>query len=191
MTPKLVGTQAAVVSFAREAHKDQKRKYTGDPYFNHVLAVASLVYDHDDTLGLFEIAILHDVLEDTNKTIYDIRRMLYVAGYDENLIDFIDLGVTCLTDLYTKESYPELNRAARKKLEAERLSNIPAIYQTVKYADILHNTMDIVINDPKFAKTYVPECLHLLDVMRLGNLNLLMLAYASLKKDWDKYAIKQ
>ena len=39
--------------FAEEAHGDQKRKYTGEPYIVHPLAVASLVW-----LGLSAVVVL-------------------------------------------------------------------------------------------------------------------------------------
>jgi hypothetical protein len=56
---------------------------------------------------------------------------------------------------YEKADYPQLNRAARKALEAERLGKISARAQTIKYADFLHNGEDILVQDADFAKVKV------------------------------------
>ena len=61
------------VDYAREKHKDQKRK-DGSPYIIHPLAVAEIVaeigLDTDAILG----ALLHDCIEDTDSTYDDIAR---------------------------------------------------------------------------------------------------------------------
>ena len=59
--------------FAKEAHKDQRRK-SGEPYIMHPLAVARVVAEE---LGLgpepIIAAFLHDVAEDTQYSIEDIK----------------------------------------------------------------------------------------------------------------------
>ena len=59
--------------FAKEAHKEQRRK-SGEPYIMHPLAVARIVAEE---LGLGSnpiiAAFLHDVAEDTEYTIEDIK----------------------------------------------------------------------------------------------------------------------
>ncbi|MBR2638000.1 MAG: bifunctional (p)ppGpp synthetase/guanosine-3',5'-bis(diphosphate) 3'-pyrophosphohydrolase [Bacteroidaceae bacterium] len=63
----------AAYEFAKEAHKEQRRK-SGEPYIMHPLAVARVVAEE---LGLgadpIIAAFLHDVVEDTEYTIEDIR----------------------------------------------------------------------------------------------------------------------
>lgn len=58
---------------AKEAHKDQRRK-SGEPYIMHPIAVARIVAEELE-LGANPIiaAFLHDVVEDTNYSIEDIR----------------------------------------------------------------------------------------------------------------------
>jgi guanosine-3',5'-bis(diphosphate) 3'-pyrophosphohydrolase len=69
----------------------------------------------------------------------------------------------------TKAAYPHLNRAARKRLESIRLQGTSARAQTIKYADYLDNSVDILLQDPKFAKTYLQEIAFSLAGMDRGN----------------------
>ena len=60
-------------ALAAEAHKEQRRK-TGEPYIIHPIAVARIVAEELE-LGANPViaAFLHDVVEDTDYTIEDIR----------------------------------------------------------------------------------------------------------------------
>ena len=73
MSSEEVGRIHDAYLFAKEAHKEQKRK-SGEPYIMHPLAVARIVANE---LGLAAnpiiAAFLHDVVEDTDYTIKDIR----------------------------------------------------------------------------------------------------------------------
>lgn len=62
-----------------------------------------------------------------------------------------------LTDVYTSERHPELNRATRKGLERDRLAKASLQAQLIKVADLISNTRSIVAEDPKFAVTYLQE----------------------------------
>ena len=61
--------------FANEAHKNVRRR-SGEPYILHPIAVAKIVVS-DIGLGYKSIsaALLHDVVEDTNYTVEDIRNL--------------------------------------------------------------------------------------------------------------------
>ena len=60
--------------FAAEAHKGQKRK-TGDPYIIHPISVATIIAEELE-LGANPViaAFLHDVVEDTDCTIEEIKK---------------------------------------------------------------------------------------------------------------------
>ena len=60
-------------ALAAEAHKEQRRK-TGEPYIIHPIAVARIVAEELE-LGANPViaAFLHDVVEDTDYTIEEIR----------------------------------------------------------------------------------------------------------------------
>ncbi len=59
--------------FAEIAHKGQKRK-NGEPYFNHSIAAAENVAEWGLDEATIASALLHDVLEDTPRTLVDIKR---------------------------------------------------------------------------------------------------------------------
>lgn len=66
-----------------KAHRGQKRRGTDEPYSSHPLKVSKMV----DTAYLKCIAYLHDVLEDTEETIYSLRE----KGVDQSVIDGVDI----------------------------------------------------------------------------------------------------
>jgi guanosine-3',5'-bis(diphosphate) 3'-pyrophosphohydrolase len=168
-TIKLTARQEQLFAFVSKHHGDQVRKYTGEPYTEHLLNVATMV-----PADLVEVALCHDLFEDTECSSLDLFDFLLNNGYDGNESDFICDGVHDLTDYYTKERCPDLNRAARKKLEAVRLGKISHTSQTVKYADLINNTSSIAYLDPGFAVTYMREKREILDQMRDGNIDLLI-----------------
>lgn len=118
-------------AFATEAHRGQVRKYGGDPYITHPIRVAERVaklsYATDD---MIIAAYLHDVLEDTATTAYEIEKTFGLG---------VKRLVEGLTDEFTKNDYPGLNRAERKREEFARLLKEPREVLSIKLADILDN----------------------------------------------------
>jgi len=170
-----------VIEYAKELHKNQKRKYTGDPYFVHLEAVAKKVEIYlDDELpylcvdypnefldiarSMLCAAYLHDSLEDTDVTHEELRVWLH-NNIDISEADRVFQLVVELTDVYTKENFPELNRKQRKELEAHRIGNASEFTQVIKMCDMLDNTESIVAHDEKFAKVYLKEKDYLLECM--------------------------
>lgn len=166
--------------FVKEKHSDQKRKYTNEPYFNHLLNVAKILSRVSKKETDIAIALGHDLLEDTNCCRKELFNNCVIAGFQDIDAESITFGVVLLTDQFTKEDYPELNRERRKTLEAHRLGDNPPNIQTIKYADLIDNTKSIVKHDLKFAKIYVSEKRELLEQMRLGDLDLFFNAYSVL-----------
>ena len=117
-------------------------------------------------------AILHDVLEDTPTTEDDLFSYITEITGDVKLsMDVLRL-VKELTDVYTTEDYPDINRKGRKEMEAMRLGKTSSKAQTIKYADLLDNGMDIMANDPKFGEVYLKEKSQILKYMNKGNIEL-------------------
>ena len=146
--------------FAQQAHKDHKRKYTGDPYYVHLDEVRRIVKSAGGSEDMQAAALLHDTVEDTATTSQDIMQEFGPA---------IAKLVVELTDISKPE---DGNRATRKAMDRDKLAGVSADAQTIKYADLISNGRDIGVNDPKFAKVYHKEKADLLRVMRKGNQNL-------------------
>jgi (p)ppGpp synthase/HD superfamily hydrolase len=134
--------------FAIAAHGDQKRKYTGEPYWHHLEEVAYLVSLLEPApLGhVIQAAWLHDVLEDTSVEFLELR---------EEFGDEVAEIVLWLTDAYTSKEYG--NRKERKRLERLRFERAPYYAKVIKLADLISNTSSIVERDPEFAKVYLEE----------------------------------
>lgn len=125
-------------------HEGQVRKYSGIPYFYHPVEVARtlasvLILDEDLILA----ALFHDLFEDT-----DCPREYIAETYGQRVHDL----VVELTEVKV-----EGKRQVRKAVEAARLATISADAMTIKCADFISNTKDIVQNDPGFAKVYLTE----------------------------------
>lgn len=144
--------------FASKKHAGQARKYTGDPYIVHPVAVADMVRRNGGTANMVAAALLHDTLEDTDATVAEIEAITNKE---------VAMLVVELTDQYTSEFYPELNRKVRKRLEAERLAKVSPEAKAIKLADMADNTATIVEYDPGFAKVYLREKAELLDLMEV------------------------
>ena len=60
------------IYYAKKYHGDQKRD-SGEPFYSHPLAVASMVADYCFKTDILVISILHDTIEDTDLTKNDIE----------------------------------------------------------------------------------------------------------------------
>lgn len=161
------------IAFAATAHAGQRRRYTGEPYVLHPIEVMQLVREHDRdwTENMLVAALLHDVVEDTSVGPLAIERRFGNA---------VRVLVDELTDEFTFEKYPDMNRKARKKAERERLGAISAPGQSIKLADMISNTRSIAQHDPGFAKVYLREKALLLPLLCEGSQALQAMAQASL-----------
>lgn len=169
-----------IFDFVKMAHRGQVRKYTNEPYHTHPLAVSEIVKEYITVPEAVAAALMHDVVEDTDYTLEDIREECKKAGYSEDSASFITDTVSDLTDEFTSENYPDMNRKMRKAAEAKRLWDIPSISQTIKCADLIHNTESITEYDKKFAGTYLKEKKYILRGMNKGNFDLYIQACAML-----------
>ncbi len=124
-------TQQILEAFelAYNAHKAERRK-TGEPYITHPLEVARIVGEELklDALSI-SCALLHDVVEDTDFTLEDIRE-----GFGDQAAVIID-GLTKIEELYDDNS--NLQAENFKKLLTTINDDIRIIF--IKLADRLHN----------------------------------------------------
>jgi (p)ppGpp synthase/HD superfamily hydrolase len=146
---------------------NQKRKYTGEPYWVHTDEVAKTVASVTSDRNLIVAAHLHDIFEDVAPSHPEV-----VKRVERNFGEDIYWLVHDLTDKFTRENFPTYKRDKRKALEAERIGSIRVGAKTVKLADLLSNTSSIVQHDPKFAKVYVQEKIALLPYLQDGDATL-------------------
>ena len=147
--------------FARDVHKNQRRKYTNAPYFDHLAEVAGSVSTVDKDDETMAVAWLHDCREDQGITGQQIEDLFGMR---------VAVGVALLSDFETG------GRAERKAASRERLASAPGWVQTIKCADLISNTSSIVEHDPKFAAVYIEEKRLLLDVLTKADSRLLAIA---------------
>lgn len=146
--------------FAKKAHGDQKRKYTGEPYITHTERVAEMMRAYGFRDEVVAAAYLHDVVEDTNVKIEDI------------LTEF-GIIVANLVWQVTDQSVPsDGNRNIRKSIDRDWLSNSSSEGASIKLADLIDNHLDINKNDPDFAKVYNGEAKRLILVLEHGDAGL-------------------
>jgi len=139
------------VEYAREKHKDQKRK-DGSPYIIHPLAVAEIVaemgLDIDAVLG----ALLHDCIEDTDASHDEIAKL-----FGNTTAELVE-GVTKLT------------RANFSSTEQAQMENLRKMFMAmskdirvvlIKIADRLHNMRTMQYQSP--AKQ-ISKCQETMDV---------------------------
>lgn len=124
--------------FANEAHKGVRRR-SGEPYILHPIAVAKIVVSNIG-LGYKSIvaALLHDVVEDTDYTVDDIRNL-----FGDKVATLVD-GLTKIKTVLDNE-----DKAQQKSMQAENFKRILLTLNDdvrvvlIKLADRLHNCRTI------------------------------------------------
>lgn len=120
-------------NFGKAAHKGQKRK-SGEPYFIHCVAVATILADWGMDKNMVISGLLHDTIEDTNISKDDI-----INRYGEDVLYLVE-SVTNLSGI-------KFNSRNHKKAEnfmkmfISFANDIRAII--IKLADRLHNLRTI------------------------------------------------
>ena len=104
------------LSLCFEAHKDQRDK-SGMPYVFHPFHLAEQMTDEETTV----VALLHDVIEDTEYTLADLREM----GFEPRVLEAIALMTHA-----PEVPYMEYVAAIKRN----------PIARAVKLADLRHNS---------------------------------------------------
>lgn len=128
-SPEDYATIRAAYEFARDAHRGVRRK-SGEPYITHPLSVARIVVS-EIGLGVKSVAaaLLHDVVEDTDYTVEDIR-----YRFGDKIAQLVD-GLTKLSGVFNKESSEQAENFKRMILTLS--DDVRVII--IKLADRLHN----------------------------------------------------
>ncbi|MFY9462421.1 MAG: RelA/SpoT family protein [Candidatus Sungiibacteriota bacterium] len=136
--------------FAETAHKEQKRK-SGEPYIIHPLAVASRLAAMRLDKETIAAALLHDVCEDTECTIKEIKKEF---GGE---VAFLVEGVTKLDQIRYKGT--ERNAENLRKMFLAVAEDIRVVL--IKLADRLHNMETLEHVAPEKQKRIALETLEI------------------------------
>ena len=145
------------IQFAKEKHKTQKRKWTGEDYFVHPEAVADIIRSIGGSTEMICAAYLHDVIEDQGVTPEELTE-LFGPKISKLVVELSEIS-----------KLEDGNRKIRKEIDRKHYSNASPEGQTIKLADMLNNGYDIVETNPGFARTYIPELQALYEVLTKGN----------------------
>lgn len=159
---------AKITDFGDQAHGEQLRKYAPDRYMVHPVRVMEKLKSYTDDITILAAALLHDVLEDTPVTRSKMQDFLETLLNAQQAKRTAELVVE-LSDVYVKKNFPNLNRRTRKSKELERLEKTSADSQTIKYSDILDNSLEISDQDPQFARVYLSEASLILKKLDKGS----------------------
>ena len=131
--------------FAKNAHKDQYRRFVNMPYIVHPLEMATrLIIENANTAAIMG-ALLHDVTEDCGVLLEDLS-----TTFGEDVAYY----VYYLTDIAKPE---DGNRATRLDINFKHFKESDWQAHNIKLADLISNTRSLVLCDPRFAKSYTEE----------------------------------
>jgi GTP pyrophosphokinase len=140
--------------FAKERHLGQKR-LDGEPYINHLKRVAEIIKKYKESHDMETLicaALLHDILEDTDTGINEIR---------EKFGGTIALLIVELTNDEKKKEILGKTEYLSKKLGDTRKISSWAL--AIKLADRLDNIRDLPHADKEFRVKYLKETQEILD----------------------------
>ena len=127
-----IATIKSAFEFAENAHRGQKRE-SGNPYINHPVEVAKILADMRLDQASIVTALLHDVVEDTDVSLEEIR-----GKFSEEVARLVD-GVTKLTRIEMQSGNKQAENF--RKLVLAMSEDIRVLI--VKLADRIHNMRTI------------------------------------------------
>lgn len=122
--------------FAARKHSDQRRKDPeASPYINHPIAVARLLADVGKItdIEVLAAALLHDTIEDTETTREELE---------------VEFGARVRTLVEDVTDDKSLQKAERKRLQAEHAATLGPDAVAIKLGDKIANVRDISLNPP-------------------------------------------
>jgi (p)ppGpp synthase/HD superfamily hydrolase len=170
---------ALLKRWVKYKYRGKKIKITGKPYYKHLSTVSKMARRR--TAFGAEIGLCHDLLEDTTLTTSELMATLLRFGYESDDAIYITSTVKELTDVFTEEAFPELEKRERKAKETSRLLTISPGAQTVKYCDLIYNIGWMLDNDRKKAKKYLKKKKWLINKLDKGNHQLRKTALQAIK----------
>ncbi len=146
----IVGICAAY-EFSAKAHEGQER-LSGAPYITHPIAVAKILAGLHLDAGSIKAALLHDVVEDTPRTLRDIEKE-FGRG-----VALLVNGVSKLDKLHF-DSAAEAQAESFRKMLLAMVKDLRVIL--VKLADRMHNMQTIDALEPQKQRRIAKETLEI------------------------------
>ncbi len=143
------GMVAEAYYFSKNAHAGQMRK-SGEPYFNHPLAVAQSLADRGMDEVVVSAALLHDTVEDTKTERKEIG-----AKFGKDVYRLVD-GLTKLDLLAFKSRQDQSNANVIKTIMAAS-KDIRVL--VIKLYDKLHNVRTLGFLEPEKRKRIAADAL--------------------------------
>lgn len=113
-------------------------RQSGTAFITHTLTVARLILPYRPSSNLISAAILHDIIEDTETSLSDIKKI------DPEIATLVNGVTKIVPDEYTNSQEENINKArfeTIRKIFKTSEKNIDIIY--LKLFDRLHNMMTI------------------------------------------------
>lgn len=150
------------IAFAADAHVGQFRKYTGEPYVLHPIEVAEILRRHDRPACEIVGGVLHDVVEDTNRTLKQVK--FHFGTVVGDLVD----GVTNVAE---DKRVPRVERFWQNVAHLESQSEGS---HNIKCADIISNMKNFPKDNESSLVNYSAEKMIVLEHLLLADSNLIL-----------------
>lgn len=149
------------LSYAKTKHEGQERESSGDPYIIHPVSVALILLDYGIDADTICAALLHDVLEDTETKIAELK-----SEFGNGVSELVN-GVSRVKTLKYKSSENENSESLRKMFVA-MAKDIRVIL--IKLADRLNNmrTLDNMPGEHQVRKSLDTRDVYIPIAERLG-----------------------
>lgn len=139
---------AKAEEFSKIYHGNQTRKYTDELYYIHPAAVAKIIRTVEHTDEMIAAAYLHDLVEDTIAT-----HGLILQEFGSIIFSYVYF----LTDVSRSGKTGDGNRDKRKIMDRAHNVDGPPESQTIKVADMIDNSISIILHDEHFATVFMRE----------------------------------
>lgn len=127
------------MKFSEIAHKDERREFSGELYFNHPKAVYSKIYSvfkthrlNPEIIDLFCACFEHDIVENCPKEVSD--KIIVISG---KVVLALVLEVT-----NPSINYPNLSRQEKVEINCVHIEGASVLAKILKMADRICNLKD-------------------------------------------------
>lgn len=123
------------LEFALNAYKNQTSKIGVDkPIIIHLVSVGNILEEYGYDSNLVAAGYLHDVLEDTKNTKFDLEK-----EFNNDIVSLV----------LDASSVKRLSEEERKKNEFEKIKDLPLRSKLIICADIINNLEDLILTFEK------------------------------------------